>query len=90
MGGLGPHPCVWLRHWMSPTMNLINMTHHLYEKKKIHIYNILRVHNHFLYISIYIYIYIYQITKAVTSGRQETHPEIVVQNGHKVKQSQKV
>ena len=53
---------------------------------------ILRVHSHFQYIYIYIYIdiYVYQITKAVTSGRQEKHPEIVVQNGHKVKQSQKV
>ena len=64
-------------------MNLISMTHHLYEKKK-YIFIILEEY------TIIFRIYIYQITKAVTSGRQETHPEIVVQNGHKVKQSQKV
>ena len=71
---------------MNPTMNLINMTHHLCERKK-YIFIYFKSIQSF---SVYIYIYIYQITKAVTSGRQEKHPEIVVQNGHKVKQSQKV
>ena len=68
---------------MSPTMNLISMTYHLCEKKK---YTFMIFWECIIIFCVYIYI----ITKAVTSGRQETHPEIVVQNGHKVKQSQKV
>ena len=72
---------------MNPTMNLNNMIHHLCERKK---YIFIYFKSTQSFSRIYIYIYIYQITKAVTSGRQEKHPEIVVQNGHKVKQSQKV
>ena len=75
---------------MNPTMNLISMTHHLCEKKKYIFIYFKSIQSFSVYIYIYRYIYIYQITKAVTSGRQEKHPEIVVQNGHKVKQSQKV